>query len=84
MEYKLTIVIVLCRVARVVAPKKAALKEAEAELINEGDWIAMEVGSETRYAQTYVVEKEYFTAIPAYTGSSDATGVVIFSGSYSE
>ena len=44
----------------------------------------MEVGSETRYAQTYVVEKEYFTAIPAYTGSSDATGVVIFSGSYSE
>ena len=60
------------------------MKEAEAELINEGDWIAMEVGSETRYAQTYVVEKEYFTAIPAYTGSSDATGVVIFSGSYSE
>lgn len=38
MEYKLTIVIVLCRVARVVAPKKAALKEAEAELS-----VAMEV-----------------------------------------
>ena len=54
------------------------------DYLNEGDWIAMEVGSETRYAQTYVVEKEYFTAIPAYTGSSDATGVVIFSGSYSE
>jgi len=54
------------------------------DLVNEGDWVAMEVGSETRYAQLYVVEKEFFTAIPAYTASSDATGVVVYSGSYSE
>ena len=51
---------------------------------NEGDCVAMEIGSMTRYAQLYVVEKEFFTALPAYSGSSDATGVIVYSGSYSE
>lgn len=72
MKYKLTIVIVLCRVARVVAPKKAALKEAEAELS-----VAMEVRHSHfhhSYFHTLLLMSAFCTKVSS-TGETEARNI---------
>jgi len=46
--------------------------------ISQGQWVAIVVGSKTRYAEVYIVDDEYFTALPKYDGSSDATGATLW------
>ena len=46
--------------------------------ISQGQWVAIVVGSKTRYAEVYIVDDEYFTALPKYDGSSDATGAKLW------
>jgi len=46
--------------------------------ISQGQWVAIVEGSTTRYAEIYLVDDEYFTALPRYDGSTDATGVKLW------